>query len=71
MRVYVVLKTFRADSFQDIFPNVIAIDDTIEEAIGVIADECDTTVEEVENELEENNCYDIAQARYTIFKYVN
>lgn len=71
MRVYVVLKTFRADSFQDIFPNVIAIDNTIEEAIEVIADECDTTIEEVENELEENNCYDIAKARYTIFKYVN
>lgn len=69
MKLYVVLKTFKSD-FADLFPNVVAIKDSISEAYEIIADECDTTIEKVENEFVENRCYGMANVRYTIYKYI-
>ena len=70
MKVFVVLETYKTD-FEDIFPNVVRICDTVQDALEVIADKCDTAVEEVEKELEENNCYSMSRVHYTIYKYVD
>ena len=71
MKAYVVLKTYITD-IADIFPNVLRIADTMEEALDAIYQNVENyTMEEIEQEFDDNNCFESGKARYTIFKYVD
>ena len=46
--------------------------DTMEEALDAIYQNVENyTMEEIEQEFDDNNCFESGKARYTIFKYVD
>ena len=71
MKKFVVIKTYLTD-IADIFPGVIAIVDTMQEALDAIYQAVqEYPIEEIEKELDENNCFEVGKARYTIDKFID
>lgn len=70
MKKFITIKTYKKDAY----PDVIAVKDTMTEAMEAILEDVvkrnsSFTLEEIEEELDECGHFDYQEYRYTISKY--